>query len=122
MANLVKKIPHPTRTGFHITFDNGHMYSVVNLGAPFLPRIFETDDKEIQAIMDKVSIEAAEQIGKMYDGLGGRYEAIQLPETTEDGNWGEPIRGRSFGDVIMLVGVIERDEQVIEQLKRDSGT
>ena len=82
----MKKIKHPHRTGYHLIFENGHTYSVVNLG--------ESPDGKVNPIEPTLW----KTTGELYDKMGGRYEGILIP--TDDYDWGEPIRAHSFNDVI----------------------
>ncbi len=79
MSKIIKKEKHPYKAkGLHLEFDNGHKYSVVNLGAGMT------------------------EVGEMYDRMGGRYEGILLPKDDKS-DWGEPIRGSSIDEVVKFI-------------------
>lgn len=100
MAKLVSKKPHYAKpSGYVLEFDNGHIYSLVNLGEPVM-----VDEEE-----PSIRVEAWKNIGKMYDKMGGRYEAILLPESNESGEWGSPIRAHDFETLIGIVKKVEED-------------
>lgn len=97
MAHLLKQMPHKYKpTGYHLVFDDGHEYSLVNLSE--LPT--RSQEYTIPAV-----VTAMEHVGELYDGMGGRFEAILL--SSDDHNWSDPIRAGDYDALIKLVQVEE---------------
>lgn len=78
-----QKIPHPAMpSGYHMIFEDGCTYSLVLLGE---------------------GTPQQNTIQHMYDRLGGRYEAILLPNEKTKTGWGDPIRAKSYDELTNLV-------------------
>jgi hypothetical protein len=95
----MKKIKRKDGRGFILKFDNGRMYSVVNLG--IMP-CFSNEPTSPEASKEREK--AGEMIGEMYDKMGGRFEAIEIVGE----GFGELYRGQSFDDVIKVVKDYEK--------------
>lgn len=94
---------HPIREGLHLDFPNGHTYSIVDLGSA---KGIIGAGSDVRIMMAATSM--AENIGKLYDGMGGRIEGILLPD--EKHNWGEPIRAKNYTEVIEEIIRIEHSK------------
>ena len=80
--NYIKE-PHPHRPGgFHLTFPNGHIWSCVDLSGPHSEGGLRQED-----------------IGIIYDGLGGRFEAMCFNADVEE----DQFREHSFEELFEAV-------------------
>lgn len=92
--------PHNYRaSGHYLVFANGHKWSCVNLGSPL-------SNKDVSEESQK----AFEEIGRLYDGMGGRFEAMMIdPASSDAGGSDVMFRAHSFEELFKKVADYESD-------------
>ena len=101
MASLVKTTPHPhKRTGYHLTFSNGHKWSLVDL-SDFSYKGEPTPDPR-----NKVLRDASRSIASMYDAMGGHFEAMCFNSKQD---YDLQLRAMSYEKLVIEVLAFEFD-------------
>lgn len=94
MSKLLEQTDHATRsTGYMLHFDNGHIWSCVDL----------SDIGE-----ELPGFNVGEDIGKLYDTMGGRFEA--MPVAPEPFIFTERIRAKDMESLVEAVKGWEADD------------
>lgn len=96
---MYTKKPHPFRkTAWYLEFLTGHTWSCVNLGS------WDYVREESRTPFDEQILEG---VGKMYDAMGGRYEAMMITKDGIDGD--HQVRAHSWEELFEKVEQYEKD-------------
>ena len=89
------KTPHPHRSGYYIIFKGGRTWSCVDLS--------DSGSK------DAAIIKLMESVGKSYDTLGGRFEAMPLNKDGDAIDGDHQVRAHSFLELFAAVEQYEKN-------------
>lgn len=112
-AELNKKTQHPYRKeGFHLAFPNGHVWSCIDISKfDYINQALEYKDIQREEA-------TYERVGKLYDQMGGRFEAMMVTENEVDDE--HQLRAHSFEKLFKIVEQYEQRTKSPQRSGRDT--